>query len=290
MTSRKIGKGSTRERDASPQRHVSSHSPKSEGSTGTTGSRNKSQNKLCISSLVFNMKKHLAVFDFDDTLVTYLYSITSDENIEANKAIFADRNQIPSDFVYTLGKWNLMRTLKINTLNARNLTKNQVWDINQKICEGTRVLIEGMEEVIKFLHEDHDIIMLSDNDTLVLKVFLSRVGLLEYFSDTIARNLTLEENGQLVFEDIPKTTCPLGGHFLCKGQVLMDYIKDKNYDTLSYFGDGKNDFCPTTKLSENDRVFPRKNFPLDLKIQENDVQAKVQSWNNGIDLLPLLKH
>ena len=236
------------------------------------------------------MKKHLAVFDFDDTLVTYLYSITSDENIEANKAIFADRNQIPSDFVYTLGKWNLMRTLKINTLNARNLTKNQVWDINQKICEGTRVLIEGMEEVIKFLHEDHDIIMLSDNDTLVLKVFLSRVGLLEYFSDTIARNLTLEENGQLVFEDIPKTTCPLGGQFLCKGQVLMDYIKDKNYDTLSYFGDGKNDFCPTTKLSENDRVFPRKNFPLDLKIQENDVQAKVQSWNNGIDLLPLLKH
>lgn len=253
-------------------------------------SRNKSQNKLCISSLVFNMKKHLAVFDFDDTLVTYLYSITSDENIEANKAIFADRNQIPSDFVYTLGKWNLMRTLKINTLNARNLTKNQVWDINQKICEETRVLIEGMEEVIKFLHEDHDIIMLSDNDTLVLKVFLSRVGLLEYFSDTIARNLTLEENGQLVFEDIPKTTCPLGGQFLCKGQVLMDYIKDKNYDTLSYFGDGKNDFCPTTKLSENDRVFPRKNFPLDLKIQENDVQAKVKSWNNGIDLLPLLKH
>ena len=69
----------------------------------------------------------------------------------------------------------------------------------------------------------------------------------------------------------------------------MDYIKDKNYETVSYFGDGKNDFCPTTKLSQNDRAFPRKNFPLDLKLQENEVQAKVQSWNNGIDLLPLLK-
>merc|ERR1719445_2359748 len=107
--------------------------------------------------------------------------------------------------------------------------------------------------------------------------FLSRVGLLDYFSDIIARNLTLEENGQLVFEDIPKTTCPLGGQFLCKGGVLMDYIKDKNYETVSYFGDGKNDFCPTTKLSQNDRVFPRKNFPLNLKLQENEVQAKVQS-------------
>jgi hypothetical protein len=130
--------------------------------------------------------------------------------------------------------------------------------------------------------------MLSDNDTLVLKVFLSRVGLLDYFSDIIPRNLTLEENGQLVFEDIPKTTCPLGGQFLCKGGVLMDYIKDKNYETVSYFGDGKNGFCPTTKLSQNDRVSPRKNFPLDLKLQEYEVQAKVQSWKTGIDLLKVL--
>ena len=59
------------------------------------------------------MKKHLAVFDFDDTLVTYLYSITSDENIEVNKAIFADRNQVPPDFVYTLGKWNLYLTVSL---------------------------------------------------------------------------------------------------------------------------------------------------------------------------------
>lgn len=133
--------------------------------------------------------------------------------------------------------------------------------------------------------------MLSDNDTLAPSVFLSRYGLLKYFSEIFARKMTLDEDGQMSFEDTPRTSCPLGGWYLCKGQVLMDYIKDKNYEKVSYFGDGWNDYCPATKLSEHDRVFPRKDFALDLKIQENEgtVQAKVQSWDNGVDLLSLLK-
>ena len=91
---------------------------------------------------------------------------------------------------------------------------------------------------------------------------------------------------------MPRTDCPLGGYYLCKGQVLMDYIKDKNYQKVSYFGDGFNDFCPATKLRKNDHVFPRKEFACDRKIQENKnaVQAKVQSWENGIDLLVHLKN
>ena len=91
------------------------------------------------------------------------------------------------------------------------------------------------------------------------------------------------------FEDIPRTSCPLGGYYLCKGQVLMNYIKDKNYEKVSYFGDGGNDYCPASKLTESDNVFPRKDLALDPKIQETAVRAKVCPWNNGIDLLPLLK-
>jgi len=133
--------------------------------------------------------------------------------------------------------------------------------------------------------------LLSDNDTLTPSVFLSRYGLLKYFSELFARKMTIAQDGQMSFEDIPRTSCPLGGWYLCKGQVLLDYIKDKNYEKVSYFGDGWNDYCPATKLTENDSVFPRKDLALDLKIQENEnaVQAKVHPWNNGIDLLPLLK-
>merc|ERR1711862_725485 len=110
---------------------------------------------------------------------------------------------------------------------GRNLTKNQVWDINKRICEGSRVLIEGRGEVIKFLHEDHDIIMLSDNDTLVLKVFLSRVGLLDYFSDIIARNLTLEENDNWSLKTSPKQLVHLEANFYAKEEFLWTTSRTK---------------------------------------------------------------
>ena len=145
---------------------------------------------------------------------------------------------------------------------------------------------------MNFALQDHDIILLSDNDTLTPTVFLEQVGLLKYFTKIFARKMEIQENGQLSFEEMPETDCPLGGYYLCKGQVLMDYIKDKNYQKVSYFGDGVNDFCPATKLRKNDHVFPRKEFACDLKIQKNQnaVQAKVQAWENGIDLLSHLKN
>merc|ERR1712227_938026 len=146
-----------------------------------------------------------------------------------------------------------------------------------------------MDKVIEYLYEDHDIILLSDNDALTPTVFLEQVGLLRYFTQVFARKMEIQENGQLAFEEMPRTDCPLGGYYLCKGQVLMDYIKDKNYQKVSYFGDGGNDYCPATKLTESDNVFPRKDLALDLKIQETAVRAKVCPRNNGIDLLPLLK-
>lgn len=141
-----------------------------------------------------------------------------------------------------------------------------------------------------FFHKDHDIILLSDNDTLRAKAFLSRVGLLKYFTKVISREMTITDAGKLEFEFMERTSCPLGGVFLCKGQELMDFIKGKNYQKVLYFADGDNDYCPVVKLTQNDRVFPRKDFGLDQRIaKEGNVKAQVQSWTSGVDLLSLLK-
>ena len=141
-----------------------------------------------------------------------------------------------------------------------------------------------------FFHKDHDIILLSDNDTLRAKAFLSRVGLLKYFTKVISREMTITDAGKLEFEFMERTSCPLGGVFLCKGQELMDFIKGKNYQKVLYFADGDNDYCPVVKLTQNDRVFSRKDFGLDHRIaKEGNVKAQVQSWKSGVDLLSLLK-
>ena len=102
--------------------------------------------------------------------------------------------------------------------------------------------------------------------------------------------MTITDSGKLEFEFMERTSCPLGGVFLCKGQELMDFIEGKNYQKVLYFADGDNDYCPVVKLTQNDRAFPRKDFGLDRRIaNEGNVKAKVQSWTSGVDLLSLLK-
>ena len=52
---------------------------------------------------------------------------------------------------------------------------------------------------------------------------------------------------------------------MCKGNILEEYINERRaqgvvYDFVAYSGDGKNDLCPTLRLSENDLAFPRWGF------------------------------
>merc|ERR1712018_699650 len=229
------------------------------------------------------MKDKLAVFDLDGTLVNHF------DLPEAHKVLYSD-GKLPDFWNAFLNEWEGLRWHKIQVLNDRHLTRNQVWKILEELSEHNEALIDGMDKVVKFLAKDHDIILLSDNDTLNCNVFLTRVGLRKYFTHVFSRKCIIQDDGQILFEPVPKITCPYGGHFLCKGQVVMDFIKDKDYQKVSYFGDGGNDFCPATKLSENDSVFPRKNYDLDRRIQNNgqEIKAKVQTWMDGNDLLSYL--
>ena len=57
---------------------------------------------------------------------------------------------------------------------------------------------------------------------------------------------------------------------LCKGQILEDYIasSEKKFSLVCYVGDGKNDFCPSLRLSANDLVCVREGFSLVKYIQQ----------------------
>ena len=100
------------------------------------------------------MKKQLAVFDFDRTICGYFAD--QEGEIQAHDVIFAD-GQIPSGFKEMFGDSHYnrqaVRKYKMKTLNSRNLTKDQVWDILGQLLERTRILIEGMDKVIEYLYE-----------------------------------------------------------------------------------------------------------------------------------------
>ena len=51
-----------------------------------------------------------------------------------------------------------------------------------------------------------------------------------------------------------------------KFEMLLEYMKDKNYSFVCYAGDAGNDFCPIQKLTQNDLAFVRKGYVLEKKI------------------------
>ena len=85
--------------------------------------------------------------------------------------------------------------------------------------------------------------------------------------------------------------CNISNKNLCKGHVLTEYINKRKSDDgiafskVSYVGDGNNDICPSLKLSQNDRVFARKDFPLHKALNNNsELKAKLYPFVDGLDI------
>jgi pyridoxal phosphate phosphatase PHOSPHO2 len=77
---------------------------------------------------------------------------------------------------------------------------------------------------------------------------------------------------------------------------MEDYWKENNkdeYERIIYFGDGGNDLCLSQRLTENDFVFPRKNYKLYKLLfnenKKNEIKAKIFPWENGKEIIDILK-
>jgi len=75
--------------------------------------------------------------------------------------------------------------------------------------------------------------------------------------------------------------CPLCPRNLCKGTALMKYIEQNGpFKSVFYVGDGGNDVCPATRLTETDTVFVRKGFAMERIIMQGkwkDTQIKIRA-------------
>merc|ERR1711874_682225 len=86
-------------------------------------------------------------------------------------------------------------------------------------------------------------------------------------------------------------SCQLSTRNLCKGQIVEDYLRDctekgTKFSYIGYVGDGKNDYCPSLRLTESDVVFPRQGYSLQKVIleerDENEkIKAEVCYWSSG---------
>ena len=91
-------------------------------------------------------------------------------------------------------------------------------------------------------------------------------------------------------------TCTLSTKNLCKGQILEDYIKDSGteFNFVCYVGDGRNDFCPSLRLSETDLVCVRQGYSLEKYIPQMEekgfkVKAEMLLWTDADQILGRVK-
>eukprot|EP00246_Nothoceros_aenigmaticus_P000731 TRINITY_DN10960_c0_g1_i1.p1 TRINITY_DN10960_c0_g1~~TRINITY_DN10960_c0_g1_i1.p1 ORF type:complete len:102 (-),score=12.63 TRINITY_DN10960_c0_g1_i1:28-333(-) len=75
---------------------------------------------------------------------------------------------------------------------------------------------------------------------------------------------------------------------MCKGMIL-DSIKSQTTKQVVYLGDGRGDFCPTLRLSNQDHVLARSGFPLSTLLDAcATVKCKVHRWSSADEAAILL--
>jgi pyridoxal phosphate phosphatase PHOSPHO2 len=80
---------------------------------------------------------------------------------------------------------------------------------------------------------------------------------------------------------------------ICKGRELQLYYKDRQYDKIFYIGDGKNDFCPCTKIGINDVALAREGYGfaklLRDEVKKSLISAQILHWESPSDIYNIIK-
>ena len=232
-----------------------------------------------------NMKKKLAVFDFDDTIIN---------RSPEYKNFFGMTTLLPDqDFAELFSKncqdkvWTISEAWEIFN-DKTNVTKEDIIDALVKCVS----VVKGMVQVLDELSHEHDLIMISHNDLGLIDPLLNNFKLQHYFKKVFAKPSVITKEGKFKKFKIPETwsgVCNNEPINHCKTLNLKEFLQENHgYDQIIYFGDGENDYCPAEFLSSNDKIFPRRDFPLEKVLNQKPVQAQVFAWSDGYDILKFI--
>ncbi|XP_012235576.1 pyridoxal phosphate phosphatase PHOSPHO2 [Linepithema humile] len=226
----------------------------------------------------------LAAFDFDHTIC--------DDNTDVVARKLLPEERIPKNVkdLYRSSGWiaymdKIFELLHENSINAQQI-ENAIVNIPP---------VPGMEMLLNSLRDNgHEIIIISDSNSIFIDCWLKSKNLEHVVSRIFTNPARYDDDGRMrVNRYHTQRTCELSTVNLCKGQVLMDYVRErreqgKHFDKIVYAGDGKNDLCPVLRLSQTDLACPRKTYALIEALnklpRDTSTKAKIVPWENGRDL------
>lgn len=232
----------------------------------------------------------LLVFDFDHTI--------TDLNTDVEVQKLAPGGEIPASSemrgLYTDKGWTDFMGAVFALLHENNVTQAEILSLMAGLGF-TSHMSNLLEESVKDLGAT--IIIISDSNSVFINHILE-VQKMDHLVDKVFTNPAhWTENGKLLIQPYHhQETCTLSTKNLCKGQILEDYISSsgKSFSHVCYVGDGKNDFCPSLRLSDKDLVCVREGFSLQKYIPQmvnkgHAIKAEILHWKTADQILGKLK-
>lgn len=235
--------------------------------------------------------RRLLALDFDDTVVN--------ENTDIVARNLLDPSLLKPELeqLYNATGWTAYMQAIFQLLADNHFDRDQIRSAIRGIPE-----VPGMVQLIHELADQHsfDVIVISDANSEFINTWCStQPGLPERFSAILTNPATFDEENHLltVHPYHHQTECQLSTANLCKGRVLEEFLVRRanedgiGYGRVFYVGDGRNDVCPSLRLSRCDAACSRMGMAMDKNLQtrlENadpDLVAKVIRWTDGTDLL-----
>ncbi|KAJ3388584.1 hypothetical protein HDU80_011662 [Chytriomyces hyalinus] len=220
------------------------------------------------------MVKILAAFDFDFTLVD-----NDSDHFVFDKLSPTLRKKV--SVLQSSVQWTDLMHLLLGELNASGVSKADIIQLLGQIEFNPAIL--KMFETIK--NAGGDIIVVSDANTAK--------NARHYVSELVTNPGTWDDAGRL---HVARRVSPPATHGcpsicslnICKGTEMQKRMSE--YDIVLYGGDGKNDYCPMTKLGEKDFALARRGHSLEKLISGDDtyekgIKANLLWWNEADEML-----
>ncbi|SAL96571.1 hypothetical protein [Absidia glauca] len=232
-------------------------------------------------------ERNLAVFDFDWSLIEEDSDFWTISNLSSSQWQLCQARKGM--------QWTDLIDQALHELQEAGTTVEQVDQVLQKIP-----FTPAMLATLKLLKEhDTRVLILSDANTYFIETILTVIthacayGVRDLVDDIITNPAYYDEHNHLrihrrIKANAPPHNCPhVCAVNICKGQEIDTYIKTHGpFQKIMYVGDGKNDYCPATRLREGDRMFVRSGKALSRYLEANPpllaaIHADVTYWDSS---------
>eukprot|EP00054_Salpingoeca_dolichothecata_P014057 m.78829 g.78829 ORF g.78829 m.78829 type:complete len:237 (-) comp20799_c0_seq3:142-852(-) len=224
----------------------------------------------------------LILFDFDQTLVPD----DTDRHVVHSLMTAEQLSEIKQKMTSPESQWTDMMNWAVGEIHKNGTPVEKI----ASTLHDLQVPESLSKTLTKLKNDGHSLRIASDANTFFIDAILKHQQLDHLFDEVFSNPTQIGEEGQLT---IRRFISPPDEHGcercirtpnMCKGNIIEKLHEKKRPSRTIYVGDGRNDFCPATKLTSDDVVLARKDYSLAKLLEETKIPAQYFIWESYEEL------